>query len=73
MQSNFFTQKNLIGFGIGIGLLIFGFYALSRPPVNSVWSLNVAPIVLCIAYCIIFPVAIMLNGTKKSDENKKGA
>jgi hypothetical protein len=73
MKDRFFGKGNYIGILIGIGLLIIGFYSLSRPPVNSVWTMNVAPIILCFAYCIVFPIAIMWNSNSDKKDNKRGA
>ncbi|MBN2415988.1 hypothetical protein JXO52_09105 [bacterium] len=54
-----FTRTNYILFAAGLVVLIVGFKALSVGPWNSFSSLTLAPILLILAYCIIFPVAIL--------------
>ncbi len=68
MDKQFFNKFNYILIGIGIVFLIIGYWSLSRAPVDGFLTMNFAPIVLCIAYCIIFPVAILWNKGAKSDE-----
>ncbi len=68
MQENFFTKINYLGILIGVLALVIGFFALSRPPVTGFMTMTFAPILLTIAYCVIFPLAIMLRGSKKESE-----
>ena len=70
MQNDFFGKKNYIGILLGCGLLILGYIALSRPPVNGFWTMDFAPIILCIAYCIVFPLAIMLKGAGEKEKRE---
>jgi len=68
MENNFFTKNNYILIFTGIVMLFLGFYALSRPPVNGFWTMKFAPIILTIAYCVVFPIAIILKpGSKEKD------
>ncbi len=46
---------------IGITLLIIGFFLLSLNPWSSFPSLTLAPIVLLIAYLVIFPLSIVFT------------
>jgi len=64
-----FSRWNYILFGIGGLLLVAGYFALSRKPWNSVWSLTVAPILLVLAYLVIFPVAILYHRKNKKEES----
>lgn len=54
-----FTRKNYIAFGVGIALLIVGYICLAQPPVDGFLSLTLAPVLLVLSYCVIFPYAIM--------------
>ena len=63
-----FTRTNYILFGVGLAVLIVGFKLLSIGPWNSVSSLTIAPILLILAYCIIFPVAILYHRRKPEQE-----
>jgi ATP/ADP translocase len=54
-----FTRQNYILFGIGLVVLLVGFKSMSIGPWNSFWSLTLSPILLILAFCVIFPVAIL--------------
>jgi uncharacterized membrane protein HdeD (DUF308 family) len=64
-QTFFWTKKNLYLMGIGLAVLIIGYIFMAQPPVNSIWSLTIAPIILIIAYLIIIPLAIFYRKNKK--------
>jgi hypothetical protein len=49
---------NLRLFGIAVITLVLGYVLLSIGPADSGWSLNIAPIVLIIGYCVLIPLAI---------------
>ena len=66
-----FTRKNYLLFFIGLVVIFLGYIALSRPPASNFWSLTVAPILLVIGYCVIIPIAIMLKGKEKRQEQEK--
>jgi len=68
MENSFFSKNNYILILVGVGMLLVGFYALSTPPVDGFWTMNVAPIILTIAYCVVFPVAIILKPKSKEKE-----
>jgi protein-S-isoprenylcysteine O-methyltransferase Ste14 len=67
MKEHFYSKKNYIGLLIGSLLLVLSFFFLSRPPVDGVLTLSVAPVLLTLTYCIIFPVALLLRGKKQED------
>ena len=60
-----FTKDNYRLFGIGLLVVILGYIALSKGPWDSFWSLTLAPILLVIGYCVIFPVAILYRKKEK--------
>jgi uncharacterized membrane protein HdeD (DUF308 family) len=66
----FWTRKNIYLLGIGIATILIGYIFMAQPPVNSVWSLTIAPILLLIAYLIIIPVAIFYRGKKKESSGE---
>ncbi len=61
-------SKNLIGIGVGVGVILLGYLLMSsgitdepmtdKSEWNNTTSTVIAPIVLTIAYCIIIPMAI---------------
>lgn len=63
-----YTKTNGILFGLAILALILGYFALSRGPWNSFMSLTLAPILLVIGYCVLFPLAILYR--KKTKEKQ---
>jgi len=64
-----FGTWNYILFGSGLLLLVTGYFALSRKPWDSVWSLTVAPVLLVLAYLVVFPVAILYHRKNRKEEN----
>jgi len=68
-----FSGINYFLFGIGIILLIAGYYFLAQPPsdpslppAEGPLSLKVAPILLVLAYVVVFPLAIFIKKVKKT-------
>ncbi|MGQ9799429.1 MAG: hypothetical protein ACUVRG_09065 [Ignavibacterium sp.] len=54
---------------IGIVVTIIGYYLMSIGPWNSNESLVYSPIILFIAYVIIFPLAIVYRRKKQENTN----
>jgi uncharacterized membrane protein HdeD (DUF308 family) len=54
-----FGRKNLQILTIGLVVIVLGYIAMAQPPVDSFWSLTLAPTLLLFAYLIIVPYAIM--------------
>ncbi|MBN2088892.1 hypothetical protein JW964_04740 [candidate division KSB1 bacterium] len=64
--------------GLGLIVLVVGYYFLAqpasdpgKPAAEGFLSLNVAPILLFIAYLIIIPVALLLKRPKKTEERNE--
>lgn len=53
------SQRNFQIFGIGILILILGFFLMSFGPWDNPLSRSVSPLVLLSAYLVVFPVAIL--------------
>lgn len=66
---NYWDNTNYFIFGAGIVILIIGFFLLSQGPWDNPVSLSVAPLVLLLAYLIIFPVAIFYKKKNKTSQN----
>jgi len=58
-------KANYVLLLLGIVVIILGFIFLSIGPVNSFWSLNLAPVLLAVGYCVILPVAILYRKREK--------
>ncbi len=56
---SYWTRTNYILFGLGFVALILGYFLLSTDPWDGFTSLTAAPIVLLLAYIVIFPLSIM--------------
>lgn len=67
---NYWDSINYILLGSGILVLVVGFYLMSFGPWDNPVSLSFSPLVLLIAYLIIFPLSILYKKKKKgTDEN----
>ena len=62
---NPFKKKNYIAFAVGLGLLLVGYICLAQPPANGFLSLTLAPILLVLGYCVVFPYAILAREKPK--------
>ncbi len=54
-----FTSKNYVLFAIGLFVIVIGYVTLGYG------SITLAPILLVLGYCVIIPVAIIINGRKE--------
>ena len=54
-------KKNISVFLIGLLTIIIGLLLMSQPPVDGFLSRTLAPVLLVIAYLIIFPISIMIK------------
>lgn len=61
---NYWERNNYILFGLGIVVVILGFILMSQGPWDNPVSLSFSPIVLLIAYVIIFPLSILYRKKK---------
>lgn len=59
------SKVNFVIFGIGLFLLVVGFYIMTIPPWDSVYALVISPIILIIAYFVIFPLGILRKNSEK--------
>lgn len=69
----YWEKNNYILLIVGIVITIIGYYLMSIGPWNSNESLVYSPIVLFIAYVIIFPLAIIYKRRKQlnTEDNKQ--
>lgn len=54
-----FGPKNYIIFGAGLLVIILGYISLASG------SITLAPILLILGYCVLIPVAIIIDGRKR--------
>ncbi len=51
-------------FVVGLFMIILGYVFMAQPPVYGFMSLHLAPIILIVAYLVVFPIAIMIKDKK---------
>lgn len=64
----YWDKKNYYLLALGLIVTIIGFYFMTIGPWDSFSSLVISPILLFIAYVIIFPLSIFLR--KRSDKEQ---
>lgn len=77
-HEHLFSFRNYLVFGLGFILLVLGYFFLAQPAkdpnltaAEGFWSLNVAPVVLILAYLVVIPVGILLKKPRgKSVQNE---
>lgn len=65
-KSVLFTSANHRVLGIGLLVIILGFYALAQMPVDGFVTMYIAPILLVAGFLVIIPIGILLGGSKKN-------
>ncbi len=60
-----FNKRNWTWMGIGLLVILIGYIALAKG------SITLAPILLVAGYCILIPIAILLNSKKKEEKVPK--
>ena len=68
---DYWDRTNYIIFGLGLTVLLLGFYLMAQSPWDNPVSLSISPIVLLIAYLIIFPLAIFYRKKHKSEQDSE--
>lgn len=67
---NYWDKSNYLLLSLGLLVLAIGFYLMTFGPWDNPISLSISPIVLLIAYLIIFPVSILYKKKKQNGTNK---
>ena len=65
--NNYWKKENFYMLFSGIAVLIFGFFLMSQDPYDSTVSLSISPIVLLLAYLVIFPLSIFYRKSKTKE------
>ena len=66
----YWKKKNYILLTVGFVLLFAGYYFMSINPWNSFPALNISPIILIIAYVIVFPASILYKGKRDAQKTE---
>lgn len=70
---NYWQKTNYTLLGAGLGVLILGFFLMSFGPWDNPISLTLSPLVLLIAYLVIFPLSILYKKKNNKSENNTDA
>ncbi len=65
---NYWNKTNYVLFFGGIFVLLLGFFLMSKGPWDNVLSLTYSPIVLLVAYIVIFPLSILYKKRNTSSD-----
>jgi predicted tellurium resistance membrane protein TerC len=68
----FFGKKNYLGVGLAVLLLIVGFSLLGLKPASNKVALNVAPVVLLLAYLVVLPWSLWKSTDKEGRNSREG-
>lgn len=63
---NYWDKSNYILLSLGVLVLIIGFYLMTFGPWDNPISLTVSPLVLLLAYIVIFPLSILYKKKKQN-------
>ena len=61
---NYWSRENYFLFGVGMVIVIIGFLLMAQGPWDNPLSLTVAPLVLLVAYLVVFPLSILYKKRK---------
>ena len=67
----YWEKKNYYLLALGLVVTIIGFYFMTIGPWDSFSSLVVSPILLFLAYIIIFPLSIFLRKRAEKEQNQE--
>ncbi len=68
-----FSTTNYILFGIGLALIIVGYFVMAAGEVNSFQSLTIAPIMLFAGYIIVIPAGLIYREKSPDVEENLGS
>ncbi len=71
MRGHYFSSTNFILLGISVALLVVGFVLLGQGPIYNHLSWSVAPAILVLVYCVLFPITIMYREKESEDKKEK--
>lgn len=66
-----FSKLNYWLFAAAAVVLALGYWALAQPPVDGFLTLTLAPILLVIGYCVLIPLAIMINEKREASPEQR--
>ena len=67
----YWEKTNYRLFGLGLVLIILGFYLLGQGEWNSPTSIVISPILLFLGFVVVFPASIFYRKKSEVDSNNK--
>ncbi|MCK5086975.1 MAG: hypothetical protein KAQ90_05610 [Melioribacteraceae bacterium] len=67
---NYWKKENYILLLVGVLLLIIGYTLMANDPWDNPIALTLSPIILLLAYLVIFPLSIFYRKNKNSQMDK---
>ncbi|MEK7249575.1 MAG: hypothetical protein AAB209_04035 [Bacteroidota bacterium] len=62
-------KENFMIIGVGIAVIIAGYLALAKGPIEGFLPLVLAPILLVLGYCVIIPLGILYKKSYIKSKN----
>lgn len=62
-------RQNFLIIGVGVSVIIVGYLALARGPIEGFLPLVLAPILLVLGYCVIIPLGILYRKSYLREAN----
>ena len=62
-----FGDTNYILFGVGLSLVIIGYFFMANGSVSSFQSITLAPIMLFLGYIVVLPIALVYRDKEKEN------
>lgn len=66
-------RENFIILGIGLVVILLGYAAMLEGSVEGFLPLTVAPILLVLGYCVIFPIGILYRKGQRAEDRDQDA
>jgi hypothetical protein len=63
------AKENFMIIGVGLLVILFGYLALAKGPLEGFLPLVLAPILLVLGYCVIIPLGILYKKSYIKSEN----
>ena len=67
------AKENFMIMGVGIVVIVAGYIALAKGPIEGFLPLVLAPILLVLGYCVIIPLGILYKKSYIKPENSSQA
>lgn len=64
--SELYGSRNYLLLTVGLVLIVAGYICLGWKPKDGTLTMNVAPILLVIGYCVVVPIALFIKPEKES-------